>query len=160
LRSKIFCLSNSLVRPAIKKFMVVLAVLAVATVQLFGARIGYLCACTGGWSQEAACKTVLCHPADNHHAASAASACSERSDTSNGHDHEHDEVRTTLPMTTAVPMPSLPIPVFFELPDLFQPSVLVLAALVRETLVEVPRPEDDRSTSASLVVVRTKVMLV
>ena len=38
---------SAFVHPVVKKFLVVLAVLTVGAVQLFGARIGYLCGCTG-----------------------------------------------------------------------------------------------------------------
>ena len=146
--------------PAFKKFMLVLAVLAVGVVQLFGTPLGYLCGCTGDWSQDAVCEPVACHPVATTEQGTCGSPCADNPASSDCPQHEHNEVRGTLPMTAAVSLPSLPSPVFLEIPDLLQPPIQEVAASDQAEKVECPRSADDRSPPTAIVATRTTVMLV
>jgi hypothetical protein len=148
------------VYPVVKKFMVILAVLMVGAVQLFGARIGYLCACTGDFSQVAACQPAMCHATDDHPEVVARASVSQDSAPPCGERHQHSEVRDTQPMTSALAGQSIPAPVFFELPEMFQVCGFEDIEGDESGRCAFRRPADDRSPPAALLVAGTVVLMV
>jgi hypothetical protein len=153
-------LNLAFVHRLLKTLMVVLAVLTVGAVQLFGTRIGYLCGCTGDFSQQADCQPTVCHSTDGHQAPSQSASVSHDSTPACGGQHQHSEVRDTLPMTTALALQSLPAPVFFELPDVLQAWRYEAVEADQSERLKWLRPAEDRSPPAALVVAGTVVMMV
>jgi hypothetical protein len=140
--------------------MVLLAVLTVGAVQLFGARIGYLCGCTGEFSQEVACQPATCHSSDAHQELSRRTSLDENSPPLCDGKHQHSEVRDTPPMTTMLAGHSLPVPVFFELPEAFQACSYEAIEDNRSERLAWLQPTDDRSPPAALLVACTVVLMV
>jgi hypothetical protein len=129
-------------------------------VQLFGTRIGYLCGCTGDFSQQADCQPAACHSTDGHQEETMSASASQNPTPGCGGQHQHNEVRDTLPMTTALALQLLPAPVFFELPDVFQACRYEAVEAEQSERLKWLRPAEDRSLPAALVVAGTVVLMV
>lgn len=146
------------------------AILAVALVQIFGMRAGYVCGCTGQKSNMAECKTVSetasCHSDEAESAGPEAAAaqldCGSDSGSGqpqNQKDHKHKEVRESLVVTGLPPVLAPPMAVFFDLPLAFQlPDFTALMASYSE--IERPDPPEYGSPPMPQMVARTIVMLV
>jgi hypothetical protein len=156
----IFCYCSPFVHPVVKKFMVVLAVLTVGAVQLFGGRIGYLCACTGDFSQEATCQPTECHSNDSHQEARQSAPTCQESGQSCGGQNQHNEVRDTLPMTSGLALLSLPAPVFFELLEVFQTCKNEVIEADEPGRLTWLCPDSDRSPPAAILVTGTVVLMI
>ena len=117
-----------------------LAILAVAVVQVFGMRAGYVCGCTGQKSNVAECKpvseTASCHSheTESEVAESQDAKLDCGSDSGSGlpqneKDHQHKEVRESLVVTSLPPVLAPPMAVFFDLPPALQlPNFTTLMA--------------------------------
>lgn len=151
--------------PVVKMLVVWLAVLSVGAVELFGARVGYFCECTGDISPVMTCEESACHPASDH-ADVCAAEVGERTECPAipcDEDHSHKELVETLPPTVRPSQQALSFPIFFDLAVAMQPSFLDVAFSLPCTefgRTERPRPLDDRSPPTAQVVTRTTVMLV
>ena len=153
-----------------KKHIMVLAVLAVALVQVFGMRAGYVCGCTGQKSNAAECKTVSetasCHSDEAESEVTETAAAQLDCGSESGHglpqdkkDHQHKEVRESLVVTGLPPVLAPPMAVFFDLPPALQlPDFTVLMASYSE--IERPEPPEYGSPPMPQMVARTIVMLV
>ena len=153
-----------------KKHIMVLAVLAVALVQVFGMRAGYVCECTGQKSNVAECKTVSetasCHSDEAESEGTETAAAQLDCGSESGHglpqdkkDHQHKEVRESLVVTGLPPVLAPPMAVFFDLPPALQlPDFTVLMASYSE--IERPEPPEYGSPPMPQMVARTIVMLV
>lgn len=160
--------------PVVKFLVVWLAVLSVGAVELFGARVGYFCDCTGEISPVMTCEASSCHPDRTHgHPDSAPlDDCGsdhevpESTECPGAHgdeEHSHTEVVESLPLTVRPSQPAAAFPIFFDLAVAMQPSFLEVMHSVPCAEIgrrELPRPLDDRSPPTALVVTRTTVMLV
>ena len=153
-----------------KKHIMVLAVLAVALVQVFGMRAGYVCGCTGQKSNVAECKpvseTASCHSEEAESEGTETAAAQLDCGSESGHglpqdkkDHQHKEVRESLVVTGLPPVLVPPMAVFFDLPPALQlPDFTVLMASYSE--IERPEPPEYGSPPMPQMVARTIVMLV
>ena len=108
-----------------KKHIMLLAVLAVALVQVFGMQAGYFCECTGEKTTVAVCETDCCHPEDDH--------ATTDPDHHEDQDHQHKEVRGSLILAGLPPVLNPPVAVFFDLPPALQlPDFTALMASFSE----------------------------
>ena len=108
-----------------KKHIMLLAVLAVALVQVFGMLAGYFCECTGEKTTVAVCETDCCHPEDDH--------ATTDPDHHEDQDHQHKEVRGSLILAGLPPVLNPPVAVFFDLPPALQlPDFTALMASFSE----------------------------
>jgi len=143
-----------------------LAILAVALVQVFGMRAGYVCGCTGQKSMEAKCETVTCHPdeaaTETAESAHAKSDCGSESRTElpqTEKNHQHTEVLENLMATGLPPALAPPLAIFFDLPPALQlPDFTALMASYSE--IERPDPPEYGSPPMPQMVAQTIVMLV
>lgn len=153
-----------------KNHIMGLAILAVAVVQVFGMRAGYVCGCTGQKSNEARCETASetasCHSDETGSEVGETGAtkldCGSESShglPQNDKDHQHKEVRESLVVTSLPPVLAPPMAVFFDLPPAFQlPDFTTLMASFSE--VGRPEPPEYGSPPMPQMVARTIVMLV
>ena len=149
-----------------KKHIMGLAVLAVALVQVFGMRAGYVCGCTGQKSTEAKCETVSCHPdeagtemAETKDAKSNCGSESGKGQPQNDQDHQHKEVRENLVVAGLPAVLAPPMAVFFVLPPALQlPDFTALMASYSE--IERSEPPEYGSPPMPQMVARVIVMMV
>lgn len=147
-----------------------LAVLAVAVVQVFGMRAGYVCGCTGQKSNAAECKpvseTASCHSDETESEMAENTAAQLDCGSESGHgqtqdekDHQHKEVRESLVITGLPPVLASPMAVFFDLPPALQlPDFTALMASYSE--IERPDPPEYGSPPMPQMVARVIVMMV
>lgn len=148
----------------------VLAVLAVALVQVFGMRTGYVCGCTGQKSNLAECKpvseTASCHSDETENEVAGSAAVELDCGSESGHglpqdekDHQHKAVRESLVVTGLPSVLAPPMAIFFDLPPALQlPDFTVLMASYSG--IERPEPPEYGSPPMPQMVARTIVMLV
>ena len=154
----------------LKKHIMILAVLAVALVQVFGMRAGYVCGCTGQKSNVAECKpgseTASCHSDETDSGGAETAAAQLDCGSESGHglpqdekDHQHKEIRETLVVTGLPPVLAPPMAIFFDLPPALQlPEFTALMASTSE--IEREEPPEYGSPPMPQMVARTIVMLV
>jgi len=149
----------------IKNFLICFTILAVATVQVFGMRAGYVCGCTGKQSNVEHCEDGECHPHIHHEEASLVTEHGGEDDAEQhglpGHqDHHHSELGESLVALGFPPVPALPPAVLVDvLPGFEFPDFLSLVAL-GVPLIERPDPPEYGSPPMPLLVAETIVMLV
>ncbi len=153
-----------------KKHIMVLAVLAVALVQVFGMRAGYVCGCTGQKSNTAECKpvseTASCHSDEAESEGTETAAAQLDCGSESGHglpqdkkDHQHKEVRESLVVAGLPAVLAPPMAVFFDLPPALQlPDFTALMASYSK--VEQTEPPEYGSPPMPQMVARVIVMLV
>ncbi len=142
-----------------KHFLMLLAVLAVGTAQVFGIARGFVCVCSGEPVpvESALCETSHCHPGHEHHDHDDHDCPGEEPE-----EHHHREVTESILLVT-------PGPLTFDLPMIVECDLSEVIArcvqLSRENAeheAELLRPPDDTGDSppAALMVAKTMVMLV
>ena len=141
-----------------KQLLMILAVLAVGTAQVFGIARGFLCECSGQpvQAETAVCEPSQCHPGSGHHDHD--HDCPGDDDPL---DHKHKAASESIKLVT-------PAPVTFDLPIIVESDLSEMIArcvqLSRETAehkAKLRPPDDTRgSPPAAIMVAETVVMLV
>jgi hypothetical protein len=155
-----------------QKFIMTLAVFAMALVQVFGVQAGFFCECTGAKSSAPICVAEECHPEHDSSGVAqktpllAGCCCSTEVGTSSRDqvpedhpEHPHKEVREPLLITGLPQVLHPPVPVFFDLPPALQlPDFMLLTACLPGKIS--PEPPEYGSPPMPEMVARTIVMLI
>lgn len=155
-----------------QKFIMTLAVFAMALVQVFGLQSGFFCECTGAKSSSPICVAEECHPGQDSpglvkNALSLTGCCgsmevgtSSSGQTPEEHEeHPHKEVREPLIMTGLPPALHPPVPIFFDLPPALQWPDFTLPTAYLPGKIS-PEPPEYGSPPMPQMVAGTIVMLI
>lgn len=139
-----------------KHFLLLLAVLAVGSAQVFGIARGFVCECSGEPVpvESAVCEASHCHPGHEHHDHDCPGEEPE--------EHQHKEASESILLVTPAPVTlDLPMMVVCDLSEVLA-RCEQLSREMAEHDAELLRPPDDPGGSppAALMVARTMVMLV
>jgi hypothetical protein len=145
-----------------QKFILTMAVFAMALVQVFGVQAGFFCECTGAKSSAPICVAEECHPEhDSPGCCGSTEVGTSSSDQvpEEHQEHPHKEVREPLLITGLPPVLHPPVPIFFDLPPALQlPDFTVLTACLPGKIS--PEPPEYGSPPMPQMVASTIVMMI
>ena len=140
-----------------KQLLMLLAVLAVGTAQVFGISRGFLCECSGEPVpvESADCETAHCHPGSEHHDHDHDCPGDEPQE------HQHKAASESIKLVTPAPLTfDLPMVVECDLSEMIARCVQLSRETAEHDAALSPPDDTGNGPPAAIMVAETVVMLV